>query len=158
VPARAGRPGAHRAGPQRRRCRGPEAGGDGKRCDGQRRGRHLGASRPQGTGRKAAGGRLRDGLLVALVPAQAAAGHPEDRPLVHRRDGAGKQAHVHRAGHHRAGEHAGAGNDGGGGRRRRPGAAAAGNGSHLRPGIPVEPPGSGGPGGSADHASPAPPL
>ena len=58
------------------------------------------AARP---GRPARARRLRDRLLVAVVPAPAAARHDQDRPLVRRRARRGRRQPADRPGGHRAG-------------------------------------------------------
>ena len=63
------------------------------------RGRPAGAARPR---RPARPRRLRDRLLVPLVPPPAAARHDQDRPLVHRRARRRRRQPADRPGGHRA--------------------------------------------------------
>ena len=69
------------------RAREPRARDHRERRDGPVRGVGRTAARAAGAWRAARARRLRDGLLVALVPPPAAPGHDQDRPLVRVRPG-----------------------------------------------------------------------
>ena len=81
----------------------PGAGDHRERGDGPVRGVRRAAPGPAGAGRPAGARRLRDGLLVAVVPAPAAARHDQDGPLVRVRAGDRPRGHPDRAGGHLAG-------------------------------------------------------